>query len=61
MSDKTPKIAQDLIRKLLVLDQSERLGSNSNKETSVQSLKSHKFFEGIHWESLWVDSPPGFE
>ncbi|XP_071696768.1 protein phosphatase 2C and cyclic nucleotide-binding/kinase domain-containing protein [Rutidosis leptorrhynchoides] len=37
----------DLITKLLEVDENERLGSKG-----VDSIKSHKWFEGVNWESV---------
>lgn len=37
----------DLITKLLKVDENERLGSNG-----VESVKSHRWFDGVNWESV---------
>lgn len=50
---KIPLDAQDLIRRLLVVDPSQRLGSGSDdSDLSMNALKSHRFFEGINFNSL---------
>ncbi|KAL4501576.1 hypothetical protein ABPG72_018627 [Tetrahymena utriculariae] len=64
--EQIPPVANDLISKLLILDQYERLGSvvvdeNITKETVHQAykkLKSHQFFDGIVWENLFKQRPP---
>lgn len=43
--------ARDLIERLLNSDQSERLGANGG----LEEIKSHPFFDGINWETLWQD------
>jgi cGMP-dependent protein kinase len=40
---------QDLIRHLLVDDQSKRLGRT---QSGIQGIKSHRFFAGFDWEGL---------
>ncbi|KAK1738217.1 cAMP-dependent protein kinase [Skeletonema marinoi] len=40
---------QDLIRHLLVGDQSKRLGRT---QSGIQGIKSHRFFAGFDWEGL---------
>lgn len=40
---------EDLIRHLLVDDQSKRLGRTQN---GIQGIKSHRFFAGFDWEGL---------
>ncbi|EAS06202.3 Serine/Threonine kinase domain protein (macronuclear) [Tetrahymena thermophila SB210] len=64
--EQIPPVANDLISKLLVLDQYERLGSvvvdeNITKETvheAYKKLKSHPFFDGVVWENLYKQRPP---
>jgi hypothetical protein len=48
---KIPADAQDLIRRLLVLNPMERLGSGTD-ENSMEAIKQHKFFEGINFSAL---------
>ncbi|PRP79667.1 3-phosphoinositide-dependent protein kinase 1, partial [Planoprotostelium fungivorum] len=48
-----PKHARDLVSKLLVKDDSERLGANG-----YDKLKTHPFFVGINWETLHTQKPP---
>ena len=43
----------DLVRRLLVLDPSVRLGAKSFGE-----LRAHPFFRGVDWESLLEVTPP---
>eukprot|EP00761_Pharyngomonas_kirbyi_P014999 gb/GECH01015030.1/.p1 GENE.gb/GECH01015030.1/~~gb/GECH01015030.1/.p1 ORF type:complete len:267 (+),score=44.39 gb/GECH01015030.1/:1-801(+) len=45
--------AKSLIRQLLCIDSSQRLGANGAAE-----VKSHPFFEGIDWDTLLSSSPP---
>ena len=49
----TPKEAQDLIKKLLVKDASERLGF-----CDIQELKKHSFFNGIDFNNIHNLEPP---
>ncbi|KAG0261844.1 pkb-activating kinase-like protein [Mortierella polycephala] len=44
-----PKVAMDLVSRLLVHDPNERLGANNN----IDQLKEHPFFEGVQWSELW--------
>jgi len=49
--------AVDIISKLLLLDPKKRLGSGKN---GSEDIKSHPFFDGIDWESLYrkeVEAP----
>ena len=48
MPEDCPEIAQDLIRKLLLKDPAKRLGAGQ-----IEDLKSHPFFLGIDFESLY--------
>jgi len=41
---KIPADAQDLIKRLLVLNPNERLGSGSDENNTIEALKLHKFF-----------------
>lgn len=51
-------IAEDLVRKLLVLDPLSRLGGGSGKEDGIEAIKSHPFFEGITFDTIWkIDVP----
>ncbi|KAI7854441.1 kinase-like domain-containing protein [Circinella umbellata] len=49
-----PAVAQDIVEKLLVLEPSERLGSEATG--GMDALKQHPYFEGVDWENIW-DSP----
>ncbi|KJE94855.1 PkB kinase [Capsaspora owczarzaki ATCC 30864] len=51
-----PPAARDLVEKLLVLDSSKRLGSDS--AGGVNAIKSHPFFRGLEWNSLHMQQPP---
>lgn len=49
-----PETAKDIIKKLVVTEPDERLGSKDYNE-----LKSHEFFESINWEdNLTEQTPP---
>ena len=49
--DSFPRVAKDLIERLLVLDPSRRL--------SLEHIKSHEFFRGIMWgRGLWKQAAP---
>ncbi|KAL8762590.1 MAG: hypothetical protein Q9184_001444 [Pyrenodesmia sp. 2 TL-2023] len=46
-----PKVAKDLVERLLVLEPSSRL--------SIEHIKNHQFFEGVTWgRGLWKQRPP---
>ena len=45
--------ARDLIERLLC-DADQRLGTSGG----VQEIKSHKFFEGLNWDTLYAVTPP---
>ena len=48
--DKIPLDAQDLIKKLLVLDPFSRLGSGmESSENGIDVLKAHQFFSSINF------------
>eukprot|EP00761_Pharyngomonas_kirbyi_P001776 gb/GECH01001780.1/.p1 GENE.gb/GECH01001780.1/~~gb/GECH01001780.1/.p1 ORF type:complete len:408 (+),score=107.00 gb/GECH01001780.1/:1-1224(+) len=51
-----PPDAQDLVRRLLKLNPSKRIGTEEQGGYSV--LKSHPFFTGIPWHSLSTVTPP---
>ncbi|CAK80808.1 unnamed protein product (macronuclear) [Paramecium tetraurelia] len=51
--DSVPKVAADLIQKILVRKPSDRLGSQS-----MNDLKSHPFFKGIQWDKLFQMQTP---
>ncbi|CAG0916400.1 unnamed protein product [Notodromas monacha] len=51
-----PETAQDLIKKLLVIEPIERLGARDIKVYS--SLKAHEFFAGLDFETLYKTTPP---
>ncbi|KAK6525564.1 pkb-activating kinase-like protein [Arthrobotrys megalospora] len=46
-----PKVARDLVERLLVLDPTKRL--------NIENIKSHPFFEGVLWgKRLWKQKAP---
>ena len=45
--------AADLIKKLLVLDHTKRLGANGAEE-----IKCHPFFNGVDWDRLRTQQAP---
>ncbi|KAF9182586.1 pkb-activating kinase-like protein, partial [Haplosporangium sp. Z 11] len=49
-----PKVAMDLVSRLLVHDPNERLGANNR----IDQLKEHPFFEGVQWSELWEMPAP---
>ncbi|KAL3876578.1 hypothetical protein ACJMK2_034412 [Sinanodonta woodiana] len=49
-------VARDLVEKLLVLDPTKRLGCE--EMGGYGTLKAHKYFEGIKWETLGERKPP---
>jgi 3-phosphoinositide dependent protein kinase-1 len=52
-------IAEDLIRKLLRFNPTERIGSDDSKENRYQSIRNHSYFHGIDWNSnLYTVKPP---
>ena len=42
--------ARDLIKNLLIVDPTQRLG---NGENGSENVKNHKFFNGINWNDAW--------
>jgi serine/threonine protein kinase len=57
LPDEFPADAKGLIRKLLVLDPNERLGTVNG----VQEVKDHSFFATTSWETIWTAEPPPFK
>jgi hypothetical protein len=48
-----------LIRKLLVIEQTERLGAGvAGNSNDMSALKSHPFFEGINFSQLYSKKAP---
>jgi len=43
-------VAKDLIRKLLVIDRTKRIG---NLKNGADDIKNHKWFKGIDWEDVY--------
>ncbi|EGG05391.1 uncharacterized protein MELLADRAFT_116842 [Melampsora larici-populina 98AG31] len=48
-----PSIGRDLIEKILLIEPKERL--------SLSEIKSHGFFFGLDWNSIWIGDVPKFE
>lgn len=49
-------VGKDLVQKLLVLKQEDRLGYNDGEKYT--SIRNHKFYEGINFETLHQTTPP---
>ena len=49
--------AKDLVQKLLILDPRQRLGAD-DLNNIYTSIRGHKFFEGIDWDTLRTQTPP---
>ena len=49
--ERLPRLAKDLIMKILILDPTKRLGYGEEKN-QYPSIKNHPFFKGIEWGSL---------
>nr|CAD7260263.1 unnamed protein product [Timema shepardi] len=47
---------RDLVEKLVVLDSSQRLGAKDSD--SYSSIRSHSFFSGVQFETLYKQTPP---
>lgn len=43
-------VAKDLIRKLLVIDRTKRIG---NLKNGADDIKNHKWFKGLDWEEVY--------
>ena len=50
--------AKDLVTKLLQFDPKNRIGSNDLKDVRYYTIRKHRFFEGIMWETLRNTTPP---
>ncbi|KAK7035252.1 serine/threonine protein kinase [Paramarasmius palmivorus] len=54
--------AKDLVEKLLVRDPTQRLGAGAPGEPNdMSALRSHPFFLGVEWDTLWIDPAPPLE
>lgn len=53
--DGFPPKAEDLVKKLLVLNPNERLGAGPG---GIAQLRGHPFFDGIDWETIWTIPGP---
>lgn len=49
-------LAKDLVKEILVLDPSQRLGMGDT--LGYPSIKKHNFFHGTNWENLHLQTPP---
>lgn len=49
--ERLPRLAKDLIMKVLILDPTKRLGYGEEKR-EYPSIKNHPFFKGIEWNKL---------
>ncbi len=56
--DSMSQDAQDLIKSLLLVDPSKRLGSGDQVENDFFALKSHQFFKGIDFTEIHNIDPP---
>ena len=54
--DAFPETAMDLIKKLVVIDPSQRLGASETQ--GYDELKKHPFFDSISWTNLSEQTPP---
>lgn len=55
MPSSISEAAQDIIKKLLVLQPEQRLGAgeeNDSEMNGFEALKSHPFFDGTDWKNL---------
>lgn len=50
--------AKDLVKKLLQFDPKNRIGSNDLNEIRYCTIRKHRFFDGIKWETLRETTPP---
>ncbi|XP_011310738.1 3-phosphoinositide-dependent protein kinase 1 isoform X2 [Fopius arisanus] len=51
-------LAKSLVRQLLVVDASERLGATDEHGNGYPSIRAHEFFEGVDFETLHEQTPP---
>jgi serine/threonine protein kinase len=56
--DSIPQEAQDLIKSLLIVDPTKRLGSGDKPENDFFALKSHPFFKGVDYTEIHRVDPP---
>jgi 3-phosphoinositide dependent protein kinase-1 len=56
--DNFDKDARDLVEKLIVLNPIERLGANDPHDKLYESIRSHKFFESIDFETIFSQTSP---
>ncbi|KAI9315564.1 kinase-like domain-containing protein [Dichotomocladium elegans] len=54
--DGFPGVAKDLVQKLLQLEPEKRLGSAATG--GIEALKSHPFFAGTDWDTIWESQAP---
>jgi 3-phosphoinositide dependent protein kinase-1 len=58
-SSRIPRLAKDLIERLLELDPRQRIGFGES-ECGYPSIRSHPFFRGVPWDSLDTVTMPLF-
>ncbi|XP_076170766.1 phosphoinositide-dependent kinase 1 isoform X2 [Ptiloglossa arizonensis] len=52
------ELARSLVRNLLVLEPTERLGAQDEHGAGYPSIRAHPFFEGVDFETLHEQTPP---
>jgi serine/threonine protein kinase len=57
-SDSITEDAADLIKKLLVKNPDDRLGSNSKLGFSFKDLKNHSYFKNIDFSTIFTQKVP---
>ncbi|XP_077980697.1 3-phosphoinositide-dependent protein kinase 1-like [Glandiceps talaboti] len=57
--DGFPSVPRDLVKKLLILEPTKRLGCDDLG--SYPCLKSHAFFETMDWQNLHTQTPPALK
>ncbi|KAH0787740.1 AGC family protein kinase [Histomonas meleagridis] len=58
--ESVPNDAKDLIKKLLIIDPTKRIG-HGEYESNYAPIREHPFFNGIEWESLPTKEIPNLE
>lgn len=53
-----PQPAADLVTKLLKLKPLDRIGATDSKSELYKSIRSHEFFSGIDFDTLFTSTPP---
>ncbi|XP_076672178.1 phosphoinositide-dependent kinase 1 isoform X3 [Andrena cerasifolii] len=52
------ELAKSLVRQLIVLEPTERLGARDEHGAGYPSIRAHPFFEGVDFETLHEQTPP---